>query len=165
MIRTKRLAACSLTVALCTVCMLLGALLELGIYAAPMLSSVALIPIGLKYGKKYQLTAWIAASLLCMILVPNAEQNLLFFGLFGWYPAARTAFQKLKKPLRILVKLLLFNVIIIAVEALVMLVLVPEVMGIGLLAAFLLLMNILMFCFDRLLPLMELLAMRLIKYL
>jgi len=162
---TKRLAACSLVVSLCTVCMLLGALLELGMYLSPMLSAIALIPLGQKYGKKYHLMAWIASSVLCLILVPNPEQNLLFLAFFGWYPAARASLQKLKKPLRILVKLLLFNVTMIAVEALVMLVLVPEVMGAGLLLAFLILMNILMVCFDRLLPWMELLLARLTKYL
>ena len=164
MIRSKRLAACSLVASLCVVVMLLGALLELGIYAAPLICAVALLPIGQKYGTKYQLLVWAAVSLLSFILVPNPEQNLLFFGIFGWYPIARPALQRFPRMLRIVFKLALFNAVVIAVEALVMLVLVPEMMGAELMILFLVLMNILLLCFDRLLPLAEILMARLTKY-
>ena len=164
MIRSKRLAACSLVASLSVVVMLLGAVLELGIYAAPLICAVALLPIGQKYGTKYQLLVWAAVSLLSFILVPNPEQNLLFFGFFGWYPIARPKLQRLPKVLRTVVKLLLFNAVMIAVEALVMLVLVPEIMGAALLLVFLALMNILLLCFDRILPLAEILMSRLAKY-
>jgi len=164
MIRSKRLAACALVTSLCVVVMLLGAVLELGIYAAPMVCAVALLPVGQKYGRKYQLLVWLAVSLLSFMMVPNPEQNLLFFGIFGWYPIARPVLQRFPRMLRIVFKLALFNAVVIAVEALVMLVLVPESMGLGLMLVFILLMNILFLCFDRILPLAEYFMTRLIKY-
>ena len=38
--------------AVCLVLMLLGAVLELGMYAAPLLAEVCLVPYGRKYGAK-----------------------------------------------------------------------------------------------------------------
>ena len=165
MIRTKRLAACSLVTAFCVVVMLLGALAELGMYAAPLAAAIALMPIGTKYGVKYHLLAWLAVSLLSLILVPNAEQNLLFLGIVGWYPVIRPRLQRRPKMLRLLLKLLLFNAVLLAVEAIVMLVLGGELLGPWLMILFLLLMNILLFVFDRLIPIAEILLRRLLPYL
>ncbi|MBQ4040946.1 MAG: hypothetical protein IJC91_07420, partial [Oscillospiraceae bacterium] len=132
--------------------MLLGAVLELGMYAAPLLAGICLLPYGQKYGIKYQIIVYLAVSFLSFILVPNIEQNLMFAGLFGWYPALRPALQGLSKLPRIVVKLLIFNVTIIAIEALVMLVLVPEVLGGGLIAALLVLGNITFILYDCIIP-------------
>lgn len=138
--------------AVCAVLMLLGAVLELGMYAAPLLAGICLLPYGQKYGIKYQIIVYLAVSFLSFILVPNIEQNLMFAGLFGWYPALRPALQGLSKLPRIVVKLLIFNVTIIAIEALVMLVLVPEVLGGGLIAALLVLGNITFILYDCIIP-------------
>lgn len=162
---SKRLAACSLMVSLTVVLMVLGAVLELGTYAAPMLASLCLIPVGQRYGKKYQTLLWLAASGLSFLLVPNPEQNLMFFGVFGWYPIVRSRIQKLPLLGRVTVKFLAFNMVMLAIEALVMLVLIPETMSTGMLAAFLILMNVLFFCYDYLLPLMERLVHRFERYL
>lgn len=45
------MATCTMMTALCVVLMWPGAILELGVYIAPLFAGLCLIPIGLKYGK------------------------------------------------------------------------------------------------------------------
>ena len=150
--KTKTIAACGMTAALSVVVMILGAALGLGMYASPMIAGFCLIPIGENHGRKYQWTLWIAVSLLCLILIPEIEQNLMYITLFGLYPLLHPLFEKLPKRLKWPLKLLYFNVTVIAVEALVMLVLVPEIMGVWMGAALLLMGNFVFICYDFLIP-------------
>jgi len=149
---TRRIAAGAMLCALCTVLMLLGGVLELGMYAAPMLAGLCLLPYGEKYGVKYQFIAFGAVSLLSFMLVPGVEQNLMFLGFFGWYPMLRSILQKLNKTGRIILKLAVFNAAVIAVEMLVMLLLVPESMGMGFLILLLVLGNVCFILYDALFP-------------
>jgi len=86
---SKRMALCAMVAALCVVLMLLGAVLELGMYACPLLAGLCLIPVGQKYGRKYHILVYVVSGLLCFLFVPNIEENLLFVGLLGWYPIVR----------------------------------------------------------------------------
>lgn len=161
----KRMALCAMMAALCVVLMVLGAVLELGMYAAPMLAGLCFIPIGQKYGRKYHLILFVASSLLCFMFVPNIEQNLIFAGFLGWYPIAHPGLQKLPKGLRLLVKLLLFNAIVIAIEWLVITVLVPDVMGGTLLWIMLILGNLTFVAYDFMLPRLQVFLQRISKLL
>lgn len=147
--QTRRIAVCSMTAALGVVVMLLGAVLELGMYVCPMVVGLCLIPLGRRFGVKYQLLLWIAISLLSLFLVPNPEENLVFAGLFGWYPALQPKLQKLPRVLRAVVKLVLFNAVVIGLEALIIFVLVPEVIGDNMLLLLLLLGNVMFVMYDR----------------
>lgn len=157
-------AACGVTTALCVVLMLLGTILGLGMYLSPILAGFCLIPIGKKWGAKHQLLVWIAVSLLCLMLVPDAEQNLMFIGLFGWYPALRPKLQRLPPALRILAKVLLFNIIVIALEALITLVLVPEHLGPVFAAALLALGNLVFILYDAAIPRFENMADKITRF-
>ena len=159
----KRMAMCAMMAALCVVLMLLGAVLELGMYAAPLLAGLLLIPIGKAYGKKYHWMLFAVAAVLCFLLVPNIEQNLVFVSLFGWYPILRPLLQKLPKVLRLPVKLVIFNGLIIAIEALVMLVLAPEAMEGIFLWLLLALANVTFLAYDFMLPRLEGLLGKIIK--
>ena len=147
--QSRRMAVCSMTAALGVVVLLLGAVLELGMYVCPMVVGLCLIPIGRKYGLRYQLMLWVVISILSFLLVPNPEENLVFAGLFGWYPVLQPRMQKLPKLLRTLLKLLLFNVVVIALEALVLYVLVPEAIDSAMLILLLLLGNVMFVMYDR----------------
>ena len=151
--KSKRIAVCGVTAALGVVIMVLGAFLGVGIYLAPMLVGVCLIPIGREWGARYQILLWIAISLLCLMLV----SNLMFLGLFGWYPVLRPVLQKLPPVLRVIVKLLIFNVAVIALELLVLLVLVPESMGTALTVLLLALGNVTFLVYDLVIPRFEVL--------
>ena len=148
----KRMAMCAMTAAVCVVLMLLGAVLELGMYACPLLAGLCLVPIGKRFGRKYHITAFAATAILCLLIVPNMEENLMFLGLLGWYPIAAPGLRKLPRLLRWAAKLLLFNAVVIAIEWLVMHVLAPEVMGTVFLLILLALGNVTFFLYDWMLP-------------
>lgn len=150
--QTRKIAVCGMMTAVCTVLMLLGAVLELGIYAAPMFAGLSLVPLGEKWGRKYQALVWIAVSVLSFLLVPNIEESLIFFGLFGWYPILRPTLQKLPRLLRIFAKLLLFNITVVAIESLVMFLLVPESMEFGFLLVLLAASNVVFLLYDYIIP-------------
>ena len=141
--------------ALCVVIMLLGAVIDLGTYAAALLAGVAMIPYGQKYGRKYQLMVFAASAVLSFMLVPNIEQNLMYLGFYGWYPILFPGLEKLPKLTKYIVKLLVFNVCFISLEALVMLVLVPDAMGSVLFVIFIITANVTFFAYDYMIPLLD----------
>lgn len=151
----RRMATCAMMAAVSVVLMLLGGILELGMYAAPLLAGLCFIPIGQKYGRKYHMVLYAATGILCFLFVPNIEENLMFAGLFGWYPIVRPVLQKLPKFLKRIVKLAVFNVVVVAIEWLVMTVLAPETVGGVLLWVLLFLGNITFLAYDCLIPRVE----------
>lgn len=161
----KRMATCAMMTALCVVLMVLGAVLELGMYACPLLAGLCFIPVGQKYGRKYHILLYVASGIVCLLLVPNIEENLMFVGLFGWYPIIRPCLQKLPGVLKWLCKLAVFNGAVIAVEWLEMTVLVPEVVEGVLLWILLVLGNVTFLVYDYLIPRVESLIGRIIKFL
>lgn len=149
---SKAIALCGIMAALSVVLMVLGNLLGIGMYAGPMLAGLCLTPVGHKYGGKYHLALWAGVSILSFILVTNIEQNLIFLCLFGLYPILYPSFQKLPKVWRMMVKLLYFNVVMVALEMLIILILVPETMGTLLMIIMLLMGNFIFLCYDFLVP-------------
>lgn len=158
---TKRMAVCAMMTALGVALMLLGGVLELGMYAVPLFLSLALVPLGERYGRKYHALVYAAISLLSFLLVPNPEENLMFAGFFGWYPILRPSLQKLGKPLRWAVKLLLFNGAVIAMEWLLMTLIAPEAMGGVWLYVLLAMGNVTFIAYDHLIPRTDVLMKRL----
>ncbi|MBR4236053.1 MAG: hypothetical protein IKR85_08325 [Clostridia bacterium] len=152
---TRSIAISGIAGAIAVVIMLAGYLIGAGTYASPMLAGFVLIAVGLASGRRYQLLAYISVSLLCVMLVREWEENLMFICLFGWYPMVRTRLQKLPAIPRACIKQIGFNLIIVAVEALVMRVLAPETESAGMLAALLVLANVLFVLYDMLVPKME----------
>ena len=161
----KRMAACSMMAALSVVLMVLGAILELGMYACPLFAGLCFIPIGQKYGRKYHIILYAASSILCFLMVPNMEQTLMFAGLFGWYPIVRPVLQTLPKFIRWICKLAIFNVVAIAIEWLVMTVLVPDVKGDPLFWVLLILDNLIFLAYDFMIPKTQILTGRISKLL
>ena len=69
--------------ALSVVVLLVGNVLQIGTYAAPMLASFLLIPVLEDYGKKYALLLYAVVSLLSLFLVPDKELVLFMFWCWG----------------------------------------------------------------------------------
>lgn len=157
------MATCAMMAALSVVLMILGGILELGMYACPLFVSLSFVPIGEKYGRKYHFILYLASAILCFLLVPNWEENLMFAGFFGWYPIARPALQKLPKLLNWLTKLLLFNGAVIAIEWLLMTLIAPEAMGGILLWVLLAMGNVTFLAYDCLIPRMNVLMKRFVR--
>lgn len=158
----KRVAACGMMAAVCVVILLLGAVLELGIYAAPMFAGLCLVPMGEKWGRKYQCMLWVSVSILGFLLVPNGEENLMFAGLFGWYPILQPTLQKLPGVLRIPAKLLIFNGAVVVVEAVTIFVLgLGETMSLWLVLGLLAMGNVSFWLYDFVIPRTDVLLRRL----
>lgn len=165
-LNTRRIALGGMMAALSMVILIIGNILGIGMYAAPMLAGLCLLPVRREMGARYQLLLWLAVSLLSFMLVSNIEQNLMYLCLFGLYPAIRPWFQKRRKPLQMPLKLLYFNVVVLAVEAAVLLFFAPEVLTAGLAAALLILGNLTFLCYDFAIPVFDaILAKRLEKLL
>ena len=149
---TRAIALCGVTTVLAVALMAVGGLLGIGLYAAPMLAGLCLLPAGRHLGLKYHLLLWLAVSALSFFLVPDVEQNLMFLCLFGCYPILRPALQRLPRLPRLLCKLLFFNAVSVALEALVLLVLAPEALAPPLLLLLLALGNLTFLLYDLLIP-------------
>jgi len=79
------MALCGVLCALAEVLLLLGGILPLATYCAPMLAMAVLLPIRCEYGIRWAGAAYGAAALLALLLVPDRETALVFL-FFGWYP-------------------------------------------------------------------------------
>jgi len=161
--QSRVMAVCGMMTALGVVLMLLGHVLGLGLYAAPMLVGLALVPIGNRYGRKYHVLMWLAIGILSALIGVNAAQTPFFALFFGLYPILRPFFMRLPKLLRVIAKLGYCNAVAIAIELLVLYVIAPEAIGLPLLLLLLALGNLLFFCFDFVIPYTELLLRNLQK--
>ena len=74
---SQKIALCGVLGALSVVLLLVGAALQIGTYAAPMLAAFLLIPVLDEYGPKYALLLYATVSILSVLLVPELE--LAFF--------------------------------------------------------------------------------------
>jgi len=157
---SKTIAACGMTAALSVVIMLLGGILELGMYLSPMVCGFCLVPIGQKHGAKYQWLVWGCVSILSFIMVPNAEENLMYAAIFGLYPILYPYFEKLPRGLRWPGKLMYFNLVTLGVEALIIWVLVPEVMTWWMGLILMAMGNVIFVLYDFLLPRTDILMKR-----
>ena len=153
----KRVAFCGVMTALCVVILTVGALSGVGNYAGSMLAGICLLPVGWEWGRKTELVLWISVSLVGAMVIPDPETILLFAGFFGWYLVFRASLDRFPLLLRILLKLLIFNLTAVGCEILVMRVLAPETEEAWILLLLLILGNVAFFLYDAVLPRIELL--------
>ena len=155
---SSKIAFCGLMVALSVSLMLTGGLIPIATYCAPMAGGILLLPILLEYGKKAAWTAYASCSLITLLLCTDKEAA--FFYLFlGYYPLLKWEIERIKiQKLRLPAKLLVFNLSIILMYAVLgfllnMQAIVQEFseMGVWLTVAFLIMLNICLLLYDRLL--------------
>ena len=123
--RSFRVAFCGVMAGLMVALMLLGTLIPLSTYICPMLAGALAVPVVWELGKGSGWVLYAAVSVLSLILAPDKEAALLYVLLLGWYPVLRPGLMRItRRPVRILVKLLLFNAAVCAVYALLLFVFV-----------------------------------------
>ena len=115
---SRRIALCGVLGALMFVLMMLGSIIPFAAILCPGLAGILLIPAAREAGNSFGVALYGAISLLSLILLPDKEVALLFVFLLGIYPLFRPFLQHIRRPMRVLVKLLFFNVTICAVYAL-----------------------------------------------
>ena len=113
-----KVSLCGVITALGVSIMLLGGMLGVMTYAAPLIASAFLIPVIYEFRNGCALLVYAASSILAVLLCP--EKELAFFYVFiGYYPIIRPYFYSIKnKYLRIAAKLALFASAILLMYAL-----------------------------------------------
>lgn len=124
--KSKQMALGGIFCALAILLMLMGGILPIATFTAPVFASLCLLPILIEMGVKTALLCYGAISLLSFMLVPDREAALFFVLLTGYYPILQPYFLKIRnRVLRILAKLLLFNLAVAAIYALLLLLFAP----------------------------------------
>lgn len=156
--RTKKMALAGVLCALAVVFMMLGGVIPLATFVCPALAGLMLIPIFVECGEKFCYGAYVAIAALALIICADKEAALLF-AFLGYYPALRWRIEQIRGlVLRAVVKLAIFNVAIGIMYALIFFVfqmqaIIAEMqaMGIAMNIVLLLIGNITMLLYDRML--------------
>lgn len=110
---SKKIALTGMMCALAAVIMMMGGLIPLATFCCPLLAGLTLIPVFVECGEKLSWGAYIAISILSLMLCPDKEAALLFVFL-GYYPILCWRLDQLRsRMLRILAKLAVFNAAVI----------------------------------------------------
>ena len=159
--RSKKMALTGMLCALAVVVMLLGGLIPLATFCCPALAGLMLIPVFVECGEKLSWCAYAAIAALSLILCPDKEAALLL-AFIGYYPILRWRLDQLRSGfVRVIAKLGVFNLAVAAMYALSILVLQMDQilreyqeMGLALTAACLLVGNVTLLLYDRLIAIM-----------
>lgn len=115
---SRHMALCGVLCALAAVVLLLGGVMGVGTFAAPVLAMAVLLPVLEECGPKAAGTAYAAVALLALLLVPDRELALVYAG-FGWYPILRPRIARMpSRALRIAVRLAVCNAVLLALYGL-----------------------------------------------
>lgn len=118
--KSKQIALCGLLCALAVTLLLLGGVIPIATFCAPMLAMAVLLPILEEYGSKTAAAAYGAAAILALLLVSDRETALVFVA-FGWYPLLRPRLARIhSRFVRILVKLAVCSAVIAVLYGLVL---------------------------------------------
>ena len=110
-----RVALGGIISALCLVTMFLAGVFPALYLLLPGIAGILLMIIAVEVNTGWAFLTYLAVGLLAMFITFDKEAALIFIMFFGHYPVVRFYIQKIKpKILRLAVKLLLFNVCIIA---------------------------------------------------
>ena len=83
-------------------------------YALPTYAGFLMVIVMAEAGTGWAFMTYAACAVLCMLMTPDYQANLLFILFMGYYPILYVHLFKIKKkPLRVFVKLIVFNTAII----------------------------------------------------
>lgn len=124
--QSHKIALCGVLGALSVALFLMGNLLQIGTYAAPMLAAFLLIPILEEYGRRYAFMLYLTVSILSVLLVPDLELSLFYLFVVGYYPILRTVLERIcLQPVRWIAKFAWFNAAVVIMYLLLIFVLAP----------------------------------------
>ncbi len=118
--KSRQMALCGVLSALAVVCLLLGGVMGIGTFAAPVLAMAVLLPVLEEYGPGAAAAAYAAVAILALLLVPDRELALVYV-CFGWYPLLRPRIARIpSRPLRLAARLAVCNAVIAVLYGLVL---------------------------------------------
>ena len=104
--------------ALCIVLMFSVGFLPIMLYVFPMLCSSLMGILLETCGNKTSWTAFCTVSFISMLVCSEKEAVMMYIGFFGYYPMIRVYLERIKsKAIRLISKLSLFNVSVVAIYA------------------------------------------------
>ena len=113
--RTGRIALSGILTALAFVLVCLGGVVPMLTYAMPALAGAALIPAVAELNAAKAVPVYIVSAALSALLAPGKGAALMYVLFLGYYPILKAVIERLpNKPLRYLLKLLVFNAAVIA---------------------------------------------------
>ena len=159
--KSRKMALTGMLCALAVVLMMLGGVIPLATFCCPALAGLMLIPVFVECGEKLSWCAYAAIAALSLILCPDKEAALLL-AFISYYPILRWRLDQLRsRLLRVVAKLGVFNLAVLAMYALSILVLQMDQilreyqeMGLALTVACLLVGNVTLLLYDRLIAIM-----------
>ena len=102
--QSRKIALCGVSCALAVTLLLLGGILPLATFCAPMLAMAVLLPVRQECGTRMASAAYGAAAILALLLVADREAALIFV-FFGWYPLVQPRILALRsRPLQLAAK-------------------------------------------------------------
>ena len=109
-----KVSLCGVTSALALLIMFMSGIFPMLDYALPMYAGFTMVVVIVEANRKWALMTYITVSVLCLFLTPNYQASFLFILFMGYYPILRYSLEKIKiKPLKVLIKYLVFNLAII----------------------------------------------------
>lgn len=116
--QSTRVALCGIISSVSVVLMFMTGLIPFLTYTLPAVSGALLAIIVIEVNKKWATGAYVAISLLSLLIVADKEAAMFFVAFFGYYPIIKEVIEKkLPKVFEWIVKLLLFNAAAVAAYA------------------------------------------------
>ena len=112
--KTKRLATASVLSALGVVILMLGAIIEVFDITAAIAASIIILPILLEWGGAYPLLVFAVTGTIALIIIPSNFAAWMYIAFLGYYPIVKLKYEKLKRPIAILLKFITMNAAIAA---------------------------------------------------
>lgn len=101
--------------ALAITVMLMGSIIPFSTFAAPALAGILIVPVAIEFGTSTGVLLYVAISILALFIAPDKEMAMMFVFFMGYYPLLKATLDKVHmKVLQLLLKLLVFNVAVIA---------------------------------------------------
>lgn len=111
----RRTAFAGVLSALSLVFLLMSSLIPMADYTAAALAGVVITALVIDFGPKAAWLSFGGVAVVGLLIVPNKECMLLYVFLFGYYPIAKSYFERIKfRWLEWLCKLVLFNAAVVA---------------------------------------------------
>jgi hypothetical protein len=115
--QTKKITLSAMMVALGTVIMILGAVIEVLDLTVCALAALTVVFIYLEIGSYYPWLVWICTSLATLLLYPGSLVWAEYFLVFGIYPLIKAYIERLPKWTWLLIKLVYINVVVMSIFA------------------------------------------------
>lgn len=112
--KSSQVAIGGLASALCLLMMFMTGLIPFSTYVFPAFAGIVLIAVHEENGSKMAFMVFVATSLLALLIVPDREAVMLFIMLLGYYPMLKPRLERLPKVVAYVLKLVVFNLVIVA---------------------------------------------------